>query len=99
MNQYLGEFFDQSDDNIIKIENATITSTCVIFMPTASPKAWKKFDYTALDASTSQFVKVQTGEIKGLMKRTVESIFEIGQRLIIVKERLGHGRFGSWLEN
>ncbi len=98
MNQYLGEFFNQSDDNIIKIENATVTFTCVIFMPTASLKAWKKFDYTALDASTSQFVKVQTGEIRGLMKRTVESIFEIGQRLIIVKERLGHGRFGSWLE-
>ena len=67
-------------------------------MPTASPKAWKKFDYTALDAPTSQFVQQQTGEIRGLMKRTVESIFEIGQRLIVVKERLGHGRFGSWLE-
>lgn len=67
-------------------------------MPTASPKAWKKFDYTALDASTSQFVQQQTGEIRGLMKRTVESIFEIGQRLIVVKEKLGHGRFGSWLE-
>ncbi len=94
----LGSFFNQSDDNIIKIGNATVTSTCVIFMPTASPKAWKKFDYTALDASTSQFVQQQTGEIRGLMKRTVESIFEIGQRLIVVKERLGHGRFGSWLE-
>ena len=94
----LGSFFNQSDDNIIKIENATVTSTCVIFMPTASPKAWKKFDYTALDAPTSQFVQQQTGEIRGLMKRTVESIFEIGQRLIVVKERLGHGRFGSWLE-
>lgn len=98
MNQYLHDFFHQSDGNIIKIENANLTSTCVIFMPTASPKAWKKFDYNALDASTSQFVKAQTGEIRGLMKRTVESIFEIGQRLIIVKERLGHGRFGSWLE-
>ena len=94
----LGSFFNQSDDNIIKIENATVTSTCVIFMPTASPKAWKKFDYTALDAPTSQFVQQQTGEIRGLMKRTVESIFEIGQRLIVVKERLGHGRVGSWLE-
>lgn len=67
-------------------------------MPTASPKAWKKFNYTALDASTSEFVQQQTGEIRGLMKRTVESIFEIGQRLIVVKERLGHGHFGSWLE-
>ncbi len=98
MNQYLDGFFHQNDCNIIKIENATVTFTCVIFMPTASPKAWKKFDYTALDASTSQFVQQQTGEIRGLMKRTVESIFEIGQRLITVKERLGHGRFGSWLE-
>ena len=98
MNQDLGEFFNQSDSNIIKIENATVTSTCVIFMSTASLKAWKKFDYTALDTSTSQFVQQQTGEIRGLMKRTVESIFEIGQRLIVVKERLGHGRFGSWLE-
>ena len=91
----LGSFFNQSDGKVIKIENAVVT--CVIFM-TASPKAWKKFDYTALDVSTSQFVQQQTGEIRGLMKRTVESIFEIGQRLIIVKERLGHGRFGSWLE-
>jgi len=91
----LGSFFNQSDSKVIKIENAVVT--CVAFM-TASPKAWKKFDYTALDVSTSQFVQQQTGEIRGLMKRTVESVFEIGQRLIIVKERLGHGRFGSWLE-
>ncbi|PSB28358.1 DUF3102 domain-containing protein [Chlorogloea sp. CCALA 695] len=91
----LGSFFNQSESKVIKIENAVVI--CVIFM-TASPKAWKKFDYTALDVSTSQFVQQQTGEIRGLMKRTVESIFEIGQRLIIVKERLGHGRFGSWLE-
>ncbi len=95
MRDKLGSFFNQSDGKVIKIENAVVT--CVIFM-TASPKAWKKFDYTALDISTSQFVQQQTGEIRGLMKRTVESIFEIGQRLIVVKERLGHGRFGSWLE-
>lgn len=84
---------------VVKIGIAYITSTCVISMPTsASPKAWKTFDYAILDDSTSVFVQQQTGEIRGLMKRTVESIFEIGQRLIIVKERLGHGRFGSWLE-
>ena len=98
MNQHFGEFFNQSGSNIIKIENATVTSTCVIFMPTASPKAWKKFDYTALDAPTSQFVQQQTGEIRGLMKRTANDIVEIGQKLVNVKEKLGHGRFGSWLE-
>lgn len=67
-------------------------------MPTASPKAWKKFDYAALDASTSQFVQQQTGEIKALMKRTAQDIVEIGQKLVKVKEKLGHGRFGAWLE-
>jgi Protein of unknown function (DUF3102) len=88
--------FHQSGSKVIKIENAVVT--CVIFMPTASPKAWKKFDYTALDASTSQFVQQQTGEIRGLMKRTANDIVEIGQKLVNVKEKLGHGRFGSWLE-
>ncbi len=68
-------------------------------MPTpASPKAWKTFDYAALDASTSQFVQQQTGEIKALMKRTAQDIVEIGQKLVKVKEKLGHGRFGAWLE-
>jgi Protein of unknown function (DUF3102) len=98
MNQYLNDFFHQSDSNIIKIENATVTSTHIIFMPNASPKAWKKFDYTDLDAPTSQFVQQQTGEIRGLMKRTANDIVEIGQKLVNVKEKLGHGRFGSWLE-
>lgn len=90
---------NQSDPTVVKIEIAYITSTSVISMPTsASPKAWKTFDYATLDTSTSQFVQQQTGEIRVLMKRTVESIFEIGQRLLTVKKRLGHGRFGSWLE-
>lgn len=68
-------------------------------MPTsASPKAWKTFDYSALDDSTCQFVQQQTGEIKALMKRTAQDIVEIGQKLVKVKEKLGHGRFGAWLE-
>jgi hypothetical protein len=95
MSDKLDSFFNQSDGKVIKIENAVVT--CVIFM-TASPKAWKKFDYTALDASTSQFVQQQTGEIRGLMKRTAKDIVDIGQKLVNVKEKLGHGRFGSWLE-
>lgn len=32
------------------------------------------------------------------MRRTAEAIFEIGRELIAVKERLGHGRFGDWLQ-
>ena len=65
-------------------------------MPQALPA--KAFDYSSLDAETSQFVQQQTGEIRVLMKRTVQGIFEIGRRLIEVKKRLGHGRFLDWLE-
>ncbi len=67
-------------------------------MPTSvRPAAQKVFDYTSLDSETSQFVQEQTGEIRVLMKRTVESIVEIGKKLIEVKKRLKHGRFGVWL--
>ncbi len=68
-------------------------------MPTsASPPARKGFDYASLDAETTQFVQQQTGEIRVLMKRTAQGIFEIGQRLVEVKEKLEYGRFGYWLE-
>ena len=68
-------------------------------MPTdVSPSARKGFDYASLDAETSQLVQQHTGEIRALMKRTAQGIIEVGQKLIEVKERLGHGRFGDWLE-
>ena len=62
------------------------------------PSARKEFDYSSLDNESRQFIQQQTGEIRGLMKRTAQGIVEIGQKLIDVKERLEYGRFGSWLE-
>jgi hypothetical protein len=56
------------------------------------------FDYLSLDAETCQFVQKQTGEIRMLMRRTTQDIFEIGRKLIEIKKRLGHGRFLDWLE-
>ncbi len=38
----------------------------------------------------------RTGEIKTLMKRAAQDIIDIGQKLIEVKLRLGHGHFQSW---
>ncbi len=64
-------------------------------MPQISPA--KSFDYSCLDAPTSQFVQQQTGEIRMLMRRTAQDIFEIGQKLIEVKTKLGHGHFLDWL--
>jgi len=56
------------------------------------------FDYTNLDLEISQFVQQRTGEIRALMKRTAQDIIEIGQKLIGVKQKLGHGRFLDWIE-
>lgn len=67
-------------------------------MPTsASSTVRKLFDYDSLNAEDAVFVQQQTGAIRLLMKRSAQDIVEIGQRLIEVKQRLGHGRFGTWL--
>lgn len=57
------------------------------------------FDYTALDTETRIVVQQRTTEIKALMKRAATDIIEIGQKLIEVKARLGHGYFGGWLRS
>ena len=67
-------------------------------MPASAHSSLQKvFDYTMLDAETSLFVQKQTGEIRALMKRTAQDIIEIGQKLILVKEKLAHGRFLDWI--
>lgn len=55
------------------------------------------FDYNALDSETRIVVQQRTSEIKTLMRRTAQDIIDIGAKLIDVKQRLGHGRFGGWL--
>jgi Protein of unknown function (DUF3102) len=65
-------------------------------MPTSAPV--NSFDYTSLDLDTASFVQQQTGEIRALMRRTAQDIFEIGQKLIEIKEKLGHGNFLAWLD-
>jgi Protein of unknown function (DUF3102) len=55
------------------------------------------FNYAGIHPTTAQFVQQQTGEIRSLMKRTAQYIVEIGQKLLLVKEKLGHGRFLEWL--
>lgn len=58
----------------------------------------KEFDYGSVPKDTAQFLLKQTEEIRSLMKRTTQDIIEVGQRLLEVKERLGHGQFLAWLE-
>ena len=63
----------------------------------SEPKALD-FDYAALDAETRIVVQQHTSEIKTLMRRAASDIFDIGQKLVEVKAKLGHGHFRSWLK-
>lgn len=67
-------------------------------VPQSSVTQLALFDYAALDSETRIVVQQRTTEIKALMKRAASDIIEIGQKLIEVKARLGHGKFGAWLE-
>lgn len=57
----------------------------------------KVFDYETLDSETRIVVQQKTSEIKTLMRRTTQDIIDIGNHLIVVKNKLEHGRFGKWL--
>jgi hypothetical protein len=56
------------------------------------------FEYAALNNKARNVVQQRTSEIKSLMRRTVQNIIEIGEKLIEVKHRLEHGHFGNWLK-
>ena len=92
-------FLNHWSYSVVKIEGDSFTIVRLTSMPTsASPQVRQEFDYASLDAVTSQFVQQQTGEIRILIKRTAQGIVEVGQKLISVKAKLGHGRFGDWLK-
>ncbi|NMG18470.1 hypothetical protein [Brasilonema bromeliae] len=51
------------------------------------------FEYGILEAQTRLVVQQCTNEIKTLMRRNSQDIIDIGQKLIEVKQHLGHGSF------
>ena len=57
-----------------------------------------KFDYGSLDSNTASLVASETTKIKSIMRKTAESIIEIGERLYKVKQILNHGEFMKWVE-
>ena len=56
------------------------------------------FDYGILEAETRIVVQQRTNEIKMLMRRNSQDIIDMGQKLIEVKQNLGHGNFRNWLK-
>ena len=92
-------FLSHRSYSVVKIEGDSFTIVRLTSMPSsASPKTRQGFDYASLDPATSRFVQQRTGEIRLLMKRTAQDIIELGQKLIAVKDKLGHGYFLDWLE-
>ncbi len=59
--------------------------------------AFVGFDYISLDAETRVVVQQKAGEIRERSKIAGDALIAIGERLLEVKARLGHGQFGQWL--
>jgi len=56
------------------------------------------FDWASLEPEARDHVKAATERLHTLERRTGESIIEIGRTLLEVKDRIGHGYFGAWLD-
>ena len=78
---------DDADDVIMALGHA----------PEPAQEIIARFSYDALDPETRIVVRQRTGEIKSLMRQTAQGVMDIGERLVEVKDRLGHGPFGGWL--
>ena len=57
------------------------------------------FNYHGLASDTEVSVREATEEIRELAQRSAEDIRAIGIKLNEVKAKLGHGRFGLWLQH
>jgi hypothetical protein len=55
------------------------------------------FDYSPLEKKVADEVQSAAERIRQSLKRTTDSIIEVGQELIAVKAALPHGKFGPWL--
>ena len=56
------------------------------------------FDYQTLPADLAAEACVAADRIHDLDRTITAAIFEIGDSLIAMKERLGHGHFGTWIK-
>src|SRR5215207_10608491 len=64
----------------------------------ARPVQPASFDYSTLEPSLADEARELAQQVLLHIHRLTSEIIEIGQRLTSMKERLGHGRFGAWVE-
>lgn len=55
------------------------------------------FDYGGMAAENVRELETAAERIGERIKRTVESIIDLGRELTEIRDRVGHGRFGEWI--
>lgn len=90
-NEIILAFLNKSSDMLKKLNE-------IIQQNFPLDSSTQDFDYSQLDSETSVFIREQTEEIRELMRRTAQGIVNIGQKLLDIKEKLGHGNFLNWLK-
>lgn len=56
------------------------------------------YDYSGVPADVAERAREVAAVVRLMHRRTMQAILDMGRELISVKESLGHGRFGDWLE-
>jgi hypothetical protein len=56
------------------------------------------FNYELLETEVAEQARSSAERIRQKVKKTLESIIEVGQDLVAVKDALPHGQFGPWLK-
>lgn len=92
------EEFDLDHTIVTVNKDAHETKTNVIALASynvlPTPSAKIHFDYTGVSAEVASEAEATAARIRA---RHRDSIIETGLDLISIKEKLGHGQFGSWL--
>lgn len=57
-----------------------------------------RFNYDTLETKVAEKVRSSADRIREKVKKTLESIVEVGTELLAVKEALAHGQFRPWLK-
>jgi hypothetical protein len=62
------------------------------------PSPGTSFDYAAIPPETATALRAQACRIRTAVKSTTETILQVGEDLIAVKQSIEHGRFRAWIE-
>lgn len=77
----------------------TPTSQALVVLPPAPAEPIQPgFDYSLLPAKDARAARACAVWVRGMDVKTVALIIEIGDRLLKIKPKVGHGNFRKWLQ-